>query len=204
VTNVLCALLLGSLVFGVGCEPEMPMPPPRESTNPAEDDFAWAMERMEHAIERFQPTSSLGLRVRRKFDYELIPPAGKENYKARVTISTLTVYQPPVPAPKKEKPAPKRKNEEVELADLFAEPGADLEDVANLPLPTIPPAEIEKRKVPDPPLPTPEIKEEKDYLLEYVDDEWQLQEKDLDDSERMWFDYALQQGEFDPDGAGDL
>ena len=52
----------------------MPMPNEERSEIPAVADFEWAMERLRHAIEMFQPPSNLGIRVKRDLDYKLIPP----------------------------------------------------------------------------------------------------------------------------------
>lgn len=201
VTHIMSWVLLGAMVLSTGCEPEMPVPPPRESTNPAEDDFYWAMERMEHAIERFQPPSSLGLRVKRQLSYELIPPKDRDTYQARVKIATLTVYQPPIPTPSKAKA--KDEAPEENLEDPFVVPTGDPTGETAPVIPPVPKSQIKKREVADPPLPLQELKEEKEYLLAYVGDQWRLEAEELSDNERMWFDYALQQGEFSLDAAVD-
>lgn len=198
-------LLLLSVGMFTGCEPEMPMPPPRESANPAEDDFAWAMERMEHAIERFQPTST-GLRVKREFSYKLIPPSDSEpDYTALVTISTKAVFTHDPPSQveerkEKEKQKAKEAAEKLNLEDPYGLPGQDPAEEGLLPQQPAP-AEVKLADIPDPRLPKHEIEEEKEYLLKYVDDQWRLETAEVDDAERIWFDYALQQGEFSPEGA---
>ena len=197
---LLGSALLGSVVLSLGCEPEMPMPPPRESTNPAEDSFYWAMERMEHAIERFRPSSSLGLRVKRELSYEIIPPQNQDDYQARVTIATVTVYQHPAPGSGKEQPKKSADSQE-NLEDPYVVPTGDPTGETAPVIPPVPKSQAKKRDVPDPPLPMQELKEQKEYLLAYDGNEWQLQDEDLDENERMWFDYALEQGEFAPEAA---
>jgi hypothetical protein len=204
-TLALCGVLVGA----VGCEPEMPVPPPRESTNPAEDDFLWAMERMEHAIDRFRPSSSLGLSVKREMDYELIHPAeGRPNYEARVTIATKTVYRPDAPPSAQEKKqaeaAKERGAKELKLDNPYTLPGGEPTIVEELEPRELAPAELPAFDVPEPRVPTQRIDEKKTYLLEYVNDQWKLKSKGLEKHEQMWFDYALQQGDFSPEAGAKL
>ncbi len=188
-----CALLLFVAVLA-GCGgPEMPVPPPRESTNPAEDDFVWAMERMEHALSMFQPPSNLGLSVKRNFDYKLIPPSDSQpNYTARVTISTRAIFNHGATSSARERKQAEKKRAAngVELDDPYGLPGDPVaEDELGIKVPSV---ELPNREVPEPNLPAPKLDEKKVYLLEYVDKRWTLQTKSLEENERMWFDYALQ------------
>lgn len=189
-----CALLLFVVVLA-GCgSPEMPVPPPRESTNPAEDDFVWAMERMEHALSMFQPPSNLGLSVKRNFDYKLIPPSDSQpNYTARVTISTRATFNHAATSSARERKRAEKKRAAngLELDDPYGLPGDPVaEDELGIHVPSV---ELPNREVPEPNLPAQKLDEKKVYLLEYIDKRWQLQTDSLEENERMWFDYALQQ-----------
>lgn len=208
--DFLCAMLL-AVTFPAGCSgPEMPVPPPRESTNPAEDDFVWAMERMEHALTMFQPPSNLGLSVKRDLDYKLIPPtAAQPNYTAQVTISTRSIFNHGATLSAKERQRAERKKagaEELKLDDPYGLPGDDPLAADDLGI-KVPPVELPSREVPEPNIPAQKLEEKKNYLLEYVDQRWKLQTQSLEENERMWFDYALQQdsalqqGESDPASA---
>ncbi len=205
---LLSSLLLAVAIF-TGCEPEMPMPPPRESTNPAEDDFYWAMERMEHAMERFQPSSSLGLRIKRELNYQLFPPSQDEaDYTARVTIATRTVFTHDAPSKVQERKEAQEKKakaaaEKLGLEDPYGPADDGPVDEALLPDGNMP-AELPVSEVPDPRLPTHELKEDKEYLLRYADEQWNLESSELEETERMWFEYALQQGDFTPESAKKL
>jgi hypothetical protein len=204
----LSSLLLAMAIF-TGCGSEMPMPPPRESTNPAEDDFFWAMERMKHAMEMFRPSSSQ-LRVKRELNYQLIPPSKSEtNFTARVTIATKTVFIHDTPSRVQERKDAEEKKakaaaEKLGLDDPFGPVEDPLAAEDGLMQGNAPLAEVPISEIPDPRLPTHEIKEEKEYLLKYVDDQWRLETSELEDAERMWFDYALQQGEYTPESAKKL
>jgi hypothetical protein len=208
-TDLLCTwfvvLLIAALGIGsVGCDPEMPMPPQRKSTNPAEDSFHWAMERMEHAIEMFQPPSSLGLHVKHSVEHKLFPPkTGKPNYTASVIISTKAVFNhAPGPSAKERRKAQEDKAREAAkklgLDDPFGP--SDEERLTKDPLAMDEPGSVEMgtADIADPVVPAQQITEKKKYDLEYVDDEWKLATKSVEDNERMWFEYALQQGEFAP------
>ncbi len=186
-----------------GCTEEMPRPPAERSSIPAEADFDWAMERLRHAIEMFQPPSNLGIHVTRDLDYELIPPdAEQKNYTAHVTITTKTVFKPSKPPLPSEKRKKKQEQENKETAsqkatrDPFALPGEEpitgtstiddaLEKVEQTPAeiiePTIPPQEIE-------------LKEE--FQLEYIDGKWKQLNQAEEEHIQLWFDYALQQGDY--------
>jgi hypothetical protein len=52
--------------------------------------------------------------------------------------------------------------------------------------------------VPNPRIPLQELKESKEYLLKYAEGAWQVETEEIEEHERLWFDYALQQGEFAP------
>ena len=199
------AFCIGLIVLSVGlvgCDPEMPMPPPRKSTNAQEDSFYWAMERMEHAIEMFRPPSSLGLRVSHDVKYELFPPKeGKPNYTALVTISTKAVFNhEPSPSARQRKKVQQDKAREAAkklgLDDPFG-PSAE-ERLTKDPLEMDEPGSVVMGTpdVADPVIPIQQIAEKKEYQLEYVDDKWIVQTPSVEEDTRMWFDYALQQGEY--------
>jgi hypothetical protein len=203
-SGLFCAWLAVLGVGSLGCDPEMPMPPQRKSTNPAEDSFHWAMERMEHAIEMFQPPSSLGLRVKHSVRHKLFPPKeGKPNYTASVTISTnATFNHAPSASVKDRRKAQEDKAREAAkklgLDDPFGP--SDEERLTKDPLAMDEPGSVEMGSpdIADPVIPAQQITEKKEYELEYVDDAWKLTTDSVKDNERMWFDYALQQGEFGP------
>lgn len=188
----------------VGCEPEMPMPPRRASTNPAEDSFHWAMERMEHAIEVFRPPSTLGLSVRHSVQHKLFPPKdGQPNYTASVTISTKASFNhAPGTSAKERRMAQEDKAREAAkklgLDDPFGP--TDEEMLTKDPLSMDEPGSVEmgSLEVADPAIPAQRMDEKKEYDLEYVDGQWKLMTDSAKDHERMWFDYALEQGEFAP------
>jgi hypothetical protein len=208
-SSLFCAYLailgLTVLVVGsIGCEPEMPKPPQRQSTNPAEDSFHWAMERMEHAIEMFQPPSSLGLQVKHSVEHKLFPPKeGKPNYTASVIISTRAVFNhAPTAAVKDRRKAQEDKAREAAkklgLDDPFGP--SDEERLTGDPLAMDEPGSVEMRSpnIAEPAIAAQRMNEKNEYDLEYKNDEWQLTTESVEDNERMWFDYALQQGEFAP------
>jgi hypothetical protein len=182
----------------------MPVPPPKAFGSSAEEDFNWAMERMEHAMELFRPSSSLGLSVKRELDYDLIPPSETEvKFTARVTISTRSVFRADSPSAQVQKRRAEAKKEaaKIKLDNPFNIPGEERSN-DGIPMPEVPIAEFENPEIADPRIPTQQLKEKKDYFLEYSGGQWRLKTKDLEESEQMWFDYALEQGEFAPDAAG--
>jgi hypothetical protein len=190
-----------AVAASIGCEPEMPTPPPKAFGSSAEEDFNWAMERMKHAIERFRPASSLGLSVKRDLDYELFPPSEKKaNYTARVTISTRTVFRADTPsaAAQSRRAQAKKEAAKIKLDNPFKLPGEELAGEDAIPVPDVPLAELDNPEIADPRVPIQELKEKREYLLEYVDGKWQLEAKDLEENEQIWFDYALEQGDFAP------
>jgi hypothetical protein len=202
--NVLLTVLMPTMALWVGCGPEMPAPPPKAFGSSAEEDFDWAMERMKHAIERFRPASSLGLSVKRELDYELILPSDeKPKYTAQVTISTRSVFRADTPTSEAQRRRAEAKKEasKIKLDNPFSIPGEEDGGDDAIPVPEVPVAELSDPEITDPRIPTQQIKEKKEYLLEYVDDRWRLETRDLEDSEQIWFDYALEQGEFAPDAA---
>lgn len=200
-TFALAILLLGALTLSVGCGPEMPVPPPKVFGSTAEEDFDWVMERMKHAMERFQPDSSSGLSMKRELDYELFPPSEKNRrYTARVTMSTRTVFRAEAPDINAQRRRAKAKKEaaEIKLDDPYTMPGEENADEDAVPIPDIPLANLNNPEIADPRIPIQELKEKKEYLLEYVDGQWRLKTEGLEESEQMWFDYALEQGDFGP------
>lgn len=201
---VLGTILIPVIALCLGCGPEMPAPPPKVFGSSAEEDFDWAMERMKHAMEMFRPSSSLGLSVKRELDYELIPPSEKQpKFTARVTISTRTVFRADTPNTEvlRRRAEAKKEAAKINLDSPFKIPGEeDIGDDA-IPVPDVPLAELDNPDIADPRIPTQKLEEKQDYLLEYVDGQWQLKTEELEENEQMWFDYALQQGEFAPDAA---
>jgi hypothetical protein len=197
---ILHSLLLGTVLLAAGCDgPEMPVPPPRESTNPAEDDFVWIIERMEHALKMFQPPSNLGLSIKQDLQYKVIPPSDKQtNYTAIVTITTKSSYNHgKIPSRRERNEAAKKKaaEEDVELDDPYSLPGEQT-DGLDIKVPSV---EQPAREVPAPVIPAPRAVEKREFVFEYVDNHWELKTKDLEQPEKMWFDYALQTGEFGSD-----
>jgi hypothetical protein len=199
------ASVLAACSAMVGCEPEMPQPPPRQSTNPAEDSFYWAIDRMNHAMEMFRPPSSLGLYVRRTITHKVTPPGdGRPNYTAVVTISTKSMFDHgQIPTAKARKQAKEDKSREAAkklgLDDPFGPVDEDPATRDPLALPEPGSATLGSDDVADPPIPAQELSEKKDYRLEYIENQWKLLNEDMEEHEQMWFDYALQQGEFGPD-----
>lgn len=198
-SGAILALVMG---FCIGCEPEMPVPPPKVFGSSAEEDFDWAMVRMKHAIEMFRPSSSDGLSMKRELDYELVPPSKEQaKYTARVTIATRTVFraEPLSSETKKRREEAKKEAANIKLDNPFkiAKEGEAEEDV--IPVPEIPLAELNNPEIADPQIPTQQLKEKKDYFLEYVSDHWELTTPEIGESDQMLFDYALQRGEFGPE-----
>lgn len=189
-------LLLGAITL-VGCGPEMPVPPPRESINPAVDDFDWAMERLKRAFELFQPPTSLGLSVKRDLEYKLIEPSDSQpNYVANVTVSTRAIFNHDVLGQRR----PKNENESTKLDDPYVTPeNAAVAQELGVDVPAV---TVPTQPVADARIPAQKYEEKKDYILEYKDNRWQLKTESLEENEKMWFDYALQQGEFAPGGGG--
>ncbi len=183
----------------------MPRPPVERSSIPAEADFEWAMERLQHAIEMFQPPSNLGIRVIRNLDYQLTPPdAAHSNYTARVTITTKTIYSPG----RSISPGEKRKQQQEEAEKKAAERNAKRDKFA---LPgeepitgstTIDDAleQIDRRPVEivDPSIPRQELELTEEFDLEYVDGEWKQLNRAEEEHIQLWFDYALEQEEYAP------
>ncbi|WP_148076026.1 hypothetical protein [Bythopirellula goksoeyrii] len=184
----------------------MPRPPAERFSNPAEADFDWAMDRLNHAIEMFHPPSSLGIRVTRDMDYELFPPnAEHSNYTARVTVTTKTIYvhgKPVSPSKNRreaQEKAKKQKAEEQAERDPFALPGEEPitgtttidDEIAQIdqdPATTI-----------DPSIPPQEIELKEEFDLEYKDGTWKQLNRAEEEHIQLWFDYALQQGEYKPE-----
>jgi hypothetical protein len=199
------ALLMLALGFCMGCGPEMPTPPPKVFGSSAEEDFDWAMTRMKHAFKMFRPSSSDGLSMKRELDYELIPPSKEQaKYTARVTIATRAVFRADLPsAEAKKRRAEANKEEKVKLDNPFKIPNETGAEEGVIPVPEVPLAELNDPEIAEPQIPTQQLKEKKDFFLEYASDRWELTTPELEENERMLFDYALQQGEFGPDAALD-
>lgn len=201
---LLAACMLSSFLGLAGCHPEMPQPPARQSTNPAEDSFYWAMERMDRGMELFRPPSGLGLHVKRKVSHKVLPPSdGRANYTATVTIETNSMYDHgPIPTAKERKKAKEDKARETAkrmgLDDPFGPVDKDPATVDPLALPEPGSATLGEEDVADPPIAAQQLSEKKEYQLEYIENQWKLQNADMEEHEKMWFDYALQQGEFGP------
>lgn len=189
--------LLGMVLILAGCDgPEMPAPPPRESTNPAEDDFAWIIERMQHALKMFQPPSNLGLSIKQDLQHKVIPPSDKQpNYTAIVTITTKSIYNHgKIPSTRERVQAKDTVNDDIKLDDPYDLPH-EQRDSLRIDVPSV---EKPVREVPAPVIPAQRAVEKREFLLEYVDKNWVLTSKELEKTEKMWFDYALQTGEFGP------
>jgi hypothetical protein len=195
-----------STAFGglTGCRPEMPQPPRRESTNPAEDSFHWIIDRMNHAMEMFRSTDSLGLHVKRTLTHKLIQPGdGKPNYTATITLSTSSMFdhgQLPTASERKQTKEEKTRKaaEDLGLGDPFGPMDVDPATVDPMAIPEPGSAALNKKDVADPLIPAQKITEKKEYRLEYIENQWKLLNDNLEEHEKMWFDYALQQGEFGP------
>jgi hypothetical protein len=188
----------------VGCQPEMPQPPPRESTNPAEDSFHWIIDRMNHAMEMFRPSTGLGLHVKRTLTHKLIPPGdGKPNYTAMITLSTSSMFDHgEIPTAKERKQAKedetRKAAKKLGLADPFGPMDEDPATLDPMAIPEPGSATLNKKEVADPLIPAQKMTEKKEYRLEYIKNQWKLLNDNLEEHEKMWFDYALQQGEFGP------
>ncbi|WP_146448280.1 hypothetical protein [Bythopirellula polymerisocia] len=184
----------------------MPRPPVERSDIPAEADFEWAMERLRHAIEMFLPPSSLGIRVKREMDYELNPPdKDNSNYTADVTITTRTIYSAgrltsPREQQKKEQER-KEKQAAIEKAkrDVFALPGEEPITGTTTSDDDLNKIEQDTAEVPNPVVPQPELDYKDEIKLEYVNDKWKQLNRAKEEHVQLWFDYALQQGEYDHD-----
>lgn len=191
--------LLAAMLMLPGCGgPEMPVPPARESTNPAEDDLTWIIERMEHALRMFQPPSNMGLSIKRDIAYKVIPPSDKQpDYTAIVTVTTKTIYNHGMVASTREREQSKKNatKGDIKLDDPYQLPNEEGLDDLGIDVPSV---EQPTREVPAPVIPAQRAVEKREFLLKYVNDQWELQTKDLEESEKMWFDYALQTGEFGP------
>jgi hypothetical protein len=188
----------------VGCQPEMPQPPRRQSTNPAEDGFYSMIDRMNHAMEMFRPSSGLGLHVKRTLTHKLNPPGeGRPNYTATITLSTSSMFDHgKIPTAQERQKAKDDKTREVAkeigLADPFGPMDEDPATVDPMAIPEPGSATLNEKEVVDPLIPAQKITEKKEYRLEYIENQWKLLNDKLEDHEKMWFDYALQQGEFGP------
>lgn len=197
---ILHSLLLGTFLLAAGCDgPEMPAPPPRESTNPAEDDFVWIIERMEHALKMFQPPSNLGLTIKRDLKYKVIPPSDQQpNYTAEIIVTTKSIYDHGMIPSTREREQAKKATEKsnLKLDDPYELPSDD--KLAELGI-DVPPVEQTNREVPAPVIPAQRAVEKREYLLQYANNQWQLQTEVVEEIEQMWFDYALQTGDFGPD-----
>jgi hypothetical protein len=198
------AILVPAMALSVGCEPEMPAPPPKAFGSSAEEDFDWAMERMKHAMGLFRPARSLGLSVKRELDYEVFPPSEKnDKYTARVTFSNRAVYRADTQSTEAQRRRAEAKKEasNIKLDNPFQIPGEENAVEDAIPLPEVPLAELNNPEIADPRVPTQQLEEKRDYLLEYSGGKWRLTTEELEENEQMWFDYALEQGEFAPGAA---
>lgn len=188
----LCLAVLASFV--VGCDD----PPQNLSTlekrkNEAEERFDWAMERLRRALETFNPSPTLGLRVKRELSFELLPPtADQPRYTAQVTIKSKTFYKPGKYLPEEDEELsadepPNRLDPNGEFSEGFEQPvdPAELYQVS----PKMP---VEKPMMVNNQVPAPQIEKQGDYELIYQDNRWQLVEEPESDQEKMWFEYALQ------------
>ena len=181
----------------------MPRPPVKRSDNPAEASFEWAMERLQHAIEMSEPPSSLGIRSKRDIDSKLIPP-NKENsnYTATVTITTKTVYNPgrlTSPRELQEKEQEHKKQQaaiEKAKRDVFALPGEDPITGTTTIDDQLGQVEQEEYEVPNPVVPKQELELKEEFNLEYVDGVWKQLNRAEEEHIQLWFDYALEQGEY--------
>lgn len=202
--NLLNVCVLASLSGLVGCQPEMPQPPRRQSTNPAEDSFHWIIDRMNHAMEMFRPATGLGLHVKRTLTHKLIQPGdGRPNYTAAITLSTSSMFDHgQIPTTQDRKKAKEEKTREAAkdlvLDDPFGPMDEDPATFDPMAIPEPGSATLNKKDVADPLIPAQKITEKKEYRLEYIENQWKLLNDGLEKHEQMWFDYALQRGEFGP------
>lgn len=179
-------LAIALAVLGLGCEPTPIAVPPAPPISTPQSKLEWAMERLERALEEFQPPQSVGLRMKRSMAYEFIPvdPA-HPHPTALVTIESKTMYLPDEPVQQEDK-------QEEEEEPAF-EPIIDPEEEDN----GLPPLRVPKVRVQEPltaaPSPSPSIESRTTYELNFIDDRWQLQSEVESESERNWFEYALMQ-----------
>jgi len=190
ILSLLCALV--PTLFGVGCESSRSDVDSKQLDDPIKEDFDWAMVRLRRAIETFTPSANLGLSIKRKFSYELIPPDSTQPlYTARVVVDSKMAYKPRRFSPATEDAlasAPKAADSafaEELLAKRENDPTGLLGDFATGPAP--------KATVIEPLVDAPSAEERTVYELVYRDDRWQLETEPESKHEQMWFEYAFQQ-----------
>jgi len=191
---VRCLLLSGlvsSLLWTLGCGTSNRSTPTKSAGTIAEEDFQWAMERLNRAVKEFQPPSTLGIFVKREMNYEMFPPSeDSEYYTATVTISSKTTYDhnltdDPLEGVERQEKKPRQQEFDPEVFSLPGEEGSDPE------IERIPGIAFDAVQIEEPELSAREITETDEYDLVYKDDRWQLVD-DIDvEHVKLWFEYAL-------------
>ncbi len=182
VVSPLCVLALA--ILNVGCEGPSRVPSAaKKLEHSPEAEFDWAMERLQRALDRFQPAAHLGLRIKRDLSYQLIPPDKPQfNYSAQVTIKSKTFYK-----------SENRILVEEEEPEPLAGDANFAADSEGDPLSSFRENSIKKPMIVSSQGPAPRIDETRVYELAYSDGRWQLNTQPETKYEQMWFQYALEQ-----------
>jgi hypothetical protein len=178
----LCLVALSTFNYGCG-DSGTEQKAKTEPEDTAKEDFDWAMERLQQALDTSGSVARLNLRVKRDLSYELLPPDGsRANYAARVTIKTRSDYIP-------DAPIIPQSDEDAQPSDLALDTAEDSTD------PLDPTQNLRTKQPLFAELPTriPNIEETKVYELAYLEKRWQLQTELESDHEKMWFEYSLQE-----------
>ncbi len=184
-------LTLGLVIasLNLGCESSAPTNTP--TVQVPEKRFEWVIKRLEHALESFSPSGSLGLRAQRELTYELFPPTSSQpNYTAQIVIVSKTAYAPEF---RPQETPPEKAEQKVDPSVYDAILNEDpLEDPLDNPDQRFLELPIKKPTTLRAPTPTPYSENRETFDLTYLDDRWQLLTPIESKRASNWFEYALE------------
>ena len=195
-SHPLIVAIVCTLLFSIGLpgcsnsEPNQTVEPSKTPDPKAE--FEWVVKRLEHALETFSPSGSMGLRAKRELSYELFPPSDSHSeYKARVIITSKTFYKPEYKSLQESKPKEEPKAVDPDVYDALL--GQDpLYDPLDNPEEFRTELGVKEPLVPRTPVPAPRIDDQQVFELVHNDGKWRLTEQPESKSAQNWFNYALQ------------
>lgn len=188
------ALLILCLCL-VGCEKQPPTLPADIIQEDSEADLDYAMERLGSVISGSKASNSFGLVITRNLDYQYMP-ADQERKKptALVTIKTISTFiqeEPKKSQTKKKKKQAKKKTDagvDPELIDPYIT--EDDKEFFDLRLKEEAFSNIEKPEI-EADVKPPRKEEVGTYELIYQQGKWRLKSETKTESEKLWFEFAL-------------
>lgn len=195
-------LASGLLVFSsflplTGCQRQTKLQTPAVVRNSPEAKFDWIIQRLERALELGKP-SLAGIQVERKVSYNLQKPAAPdESYTARVVINTNTKYSLPTSANRNRSASPDEEGgapsalESVGISDPLASLKKGHQPMSGNKKPRAK-SDVTVRQRARLGASSRVLQEERIFDFAHLDGQWQLQTDLESETERLWFDYAMQ------------